>query len=356
MMKLDGRYVSGLKYGLGGDLLVEKFENLSNFLFGMERVTGWTQVPHLVKLGDDLLRQLRFQHFFCTDGTKRSELQEQLLIASEDPVEKANALIVKKKRARPPTFVKKLNVGNRFQFQTEGKRRGGLTSTGEVNRGNPFYRKSAWSCKFVQPGTVQEQKSIEGRSVVENGVRPGTVQERKTIASRSVRENTVRPGTVQERKSITNRSVSGNSVRPGTVQERESITSRSVSGNSVQPGTVQERKSITSRSVSGNSVQPGTVQERKNITSRFPKENGVQPGAVQERKSIESRYVNENSVRPGTVQERNSSSRRSINNKTSIHIVRERSSIRPAQCGGEHHSADVVEGGPEWKGGTQRTR
>ena len=231
-----------------------------------------------------------------------------------------------------------------------GKRRGGLTSTGEVNRGNPFYRKSAWSCKFVQPGTVQEQKSIEGRSVVENGVRPGTVQERKTIASRSVRENAVRPGTVQERKSITNRSVSGNSVRPGTVQERESIASRSVSGNPVQPGTVQERKSITSRYVSGNSVRPGTVREHKNTTSRFPKENGVQPGAVQERKSIESRYVNENSVRPGTVQERNSSSRRSINNKTSIHIVRERSSIRPAQCGGEHHSADVVEGGPEWKG------
>ena len=219
-----------------------------------------------------------------------------------------------------------------------------------MNRGNPFYRKSAWSCKFVQPGTVQEQKSIEGRSVVENGVRPGTVQERKTIASRSVRENAVRPGTVQERKSITNRSVSGNSVRPGTVQERESIASRSVSGNPVQPGTVQERKSITSRSVSGNSVRPGTVREHKNTTSRFPKENGVQPGAVQERKSIESRYVNENSVRPGTVQERNSSSRRSINNKTSIHIVRERSSIRPAQCGGEHHSADVVEGGPEWKG------
>ena len=125
VMKLDGRYVSGLKYGLGGDLLVEKFENLSNFLFGMERVTGWTQVPHLVKLGDDLLRQLRFQHFFCTDGTKRSELQEQLLIASEDPVEKANALIVKKKRARPPTFVKKLNVGNRFQFRPKGNAGGG---------------------------------------------------------------------------------------------------------------------------------------------------------------------------------------------------------------------------------------
>ena len=52
--------------------------------------------------------------------SKRSELQEQLLIASEDPVEKANALIVKKKRARPPTFVKKLNVGNRFQFRPKG--------------------------------------------------------------------------------------------------------------------------------------------------------------------------------------------------------------------------------------------
>ena len=118
---------------------LEKFENLSNFLFGMKRVTGWTQVPNLVKLGNDLLRQLlTVSTLFLYRRYKAvGDSGEQLQIGSEDPIEKENSLIVKKKRLRPPTkVVKKLNVGNRNQFRPKGNA-GGLTSTGEVRYRKP---------------------------------------------------------------------------------------------------------------------------------------------------------------------------------------------------------------------------
>ena len=47
-----------------------------------------------------MLEQLRIQHYFCKDGTKRSELEMIMKVASEDPLEKANAIAKRNKHVK----------------------------------------------------------------------------------------------------------------------------------------------------------------------------------------------------------------------------------------------------------------
>ena len=63
----------------------------------MSSVAGWENEPWFVKQGNVLLKQLRMQHMFSVSGTRQSELEEQLRIECDDPLEKANAIIVKRK-------------------------------------------------------------------------------------------------------------------------------------------------------------------------------------------------------------------------------------------------------------------
>ena len=91
---LQNKYVMGLVYLPGGKQLVERFENLKGHLMCMSSVAGWENEPWFVKQGNVLLKQLRMQHMFSVSGTRQSELEEQLRIECDDPLEKANAIIV----------------------------------------------------------------------------------------------------------------------------------------------------------------------------------------------------------------------------------------------------------------------
>ena len=94
------RYVNGLEYKVGGGQLLGFFRQLKNFVLGLEYVGGWEENPHFVELGNELLEQLRMQYYFCKDGTKRSELEMILEVASEDPLEKANAIAKRNRNAK----------------------------------------------------------------------------------------------------------------------------------------------------------------------------------------------------------------------------------------------------------------
>ena len=103
------RYVNGLGYKVGGGQLLGFFRQLKNFVLGLECVEGWEGNPHFVELGNELLEQLWVQYYFCKDGTKRSELEMILEVASGDPLEKANAIA----------------KGNRNAKMQQPKRKGG---------------------------------------------------------------------------------------------------------------------------------------------------------------------------------------------------------------------------------------
>ena len=94
------RYVNSLEYKVGGSQLLSYFKQLKNFILGFEYVVAWEENPHFVELGNDLLEQLRIQHYFCKDGTKRSELEMIMKVASEDPLEKANAIAKRNKHVK----------------------------------------------------------------------------------------------------------------------------------------------------------------------------------------------------------------------------------------------------------------
>ncbi|KAJ9456967.1 hypothetical protein DIPPA_16453 [Diplonema papillatum] len=88
---LELAYVAGKRHLPGGDLLSDLFVRLKCWVVTAASTTGWDMLPEQVKLGNDLLLDLRMQRAFVEEGISRKAIVRGLQEKSEDPVEQVLA-------------------------------------------------------------------------------------------------------------------------------------------------------------------------------------------------------------------------------------------------------------------------
>ena len=99
LIKLESKFVGRAPPGPGVELLENYYNNLERFILAMEFIPGWDKNENAVSLGNNLLRDLKIQNMYCMNGTKRSDLINQLKTEANDPLQKANAVLMAKKKA-----------------------------------------------------------------------------------------------------------------------------------------------------------------------------------------------------------------------------------------------------------------
>lgn len=91
---LNLKYVASFQANPGGEILVESFTRLKGWILGVAAGSrGWTKNPQLVRLGNDLLKDLRMNYYYCAKRLPRSKLQRALAASSDDPLTKAAAKV-----------------------------------------------------------------------------------------------------------------------------------------------------------------------------------------------------------------------------------------------------------------------
>ncbi|KAJ9450152.1 hypothetical protein DIPPA_24781 [Diplonema papillatum] len=106
---LDVAYVAGRRHLPGGDLLHDTFTRLKCWLISAATTDGWESCPEQVKLGNDLLLDLRAQRVYVEEGISRKSVMRGLQQLTDDPFDKVVAGIrgQREKSERPRRQYKK---------------------------------------------------------------------------------------------------------------------------------------------------------------------------------------------------------------------------------------------------------
>lgn len=113
---LHGKFVAGFQAGSGGEALIEAHNRMRGWILGIGAcAAGWVENPELIRLGNDLLKDLRIQSAWCQKRLPRSAIEGALRQASDDPLTRAMAKVeaaTKKKWDATPRYGKGKNRGN----------------------------------------------------------------------------------------------------------------------------------------------------------------------------------------------------------------------------------------------------
>ncbi|KAJ9442494.1 hypothetical protein DIPPA_34487 [Diplonema papillatum] len=83
------KYVSGAQ----SESLTDSFRRLRDWINGVAQGGGWVYNPEIVRLGNDLLQEVRLHHYWCTKQLPRAQIMRELAQASDDPMVKAAARV-----------------------------------------------------------------------------------------------------------------------------------------------------------------------------------------------------------------------------------------------------------------------
>ncbi|KAJ9434842.1 hypothetical protein DIPPA_05710 [Diplonema papillatum] len=90
-LALEVRYVAGRKHLPGGEQLETAFSALKCWLLASAQFESWVECAEQVRLGQELLMQLRVQLKFVEEGAPRRELLERMRQRDDDELERATA-------------------------------------------------------------------------------------------------------------------------------------------------------------------------------------------------------------------------------------------------------------------------
>ncbi|KAJ9456593.1 hypothetical protein DIPPA_17426 [Diplonema papillatum] len=90
-LALEVRYVAGRKHLPGGEQLDAAFSALKCWLLASAQFESWFECVEQVRLGQELLMQLRVQLKFVEEGAPRRELLERMRQRDDDELERATA-------------------------------------------------------------------------------------------------------------------------------------------------------------------------------------------------------------------------------------------------------------------------
>ncbi|KAJ9435571.1 hypothetical protein DIPPA_28212 [Diplonema papillatum] len=99
---VESAYVCGRAHLPGGEQLDSTFGMLRCWMLAMSATEGWTRSPDQLRLGNELLKQLRLQKLYVEEGMSRRDLLRQIGSQAEDPLDKA-AAVLRGKKERGPT-------------------------------------------------------------------------------------------------------------------------------------------------------------------------------------------------------------------------------------------------------------
>ncbi|KAJ9436361.1 hypothetical protein DIPPA_32075 [Diplonema papillatum] len=90
-LALEVRYVAGRKHLSGGEQLESAFSALKCWLLASAQFENWIECAEQVRLGQELLMQLRVQLKFVEEGAPRRELLDRMRQRDGDELERATA-------------------------------------------------------------------------------------------------------------------------------------------------------------------------------------------------------------------------------------------------------------------------
>ncbi|KAJ9436748.1 hypothetical protein DIPPA_28385 [Diplonema papillatum] len=90
-LALEVRYVAGRKHLPGGEQLESAFSALKCWLLASAQFENWVECAEQVRLGQELLMQLRVQLKFVEEGAPRRELLDRMRQRDDDELERATA-------------------------------------------------------------------------------------------------------------------------------------------------------------------------------------------------------------------------------------------------------------------------
>ncbi|KAJ9462535.1 hypothetical protein DIPPA_25588 [Diplonema papillatum] len=98
---LETAYVAGRQHMPGGDQLVSAFSMLRCFVLANAQTDNWDRSAELLRLGNELLLNVRLQRMYVERGLSRKALLREVQHQSDDPLEKAAAKLLTQKERQP---------------------------------------------------------------------------------------------------------------------------------------------------------------------------------------------------------------------------------------------------------------